>query len=259
MRCALKKMTVKALDNPYIKRKNEWVFVLEFLTVAAAALVLILVFQAYVSTRWPVENVSMQPAFNNSTGYTNTNEPYDSAYTTRLSKIKRGDIIVFTHNGYKDGKDSLIKRAIALGGDTIRFEKDGAGETIVMLKLAGGGDFELIPEPYRIGKMDENSQYMKKEWSKFNTDYEIPAGQCFAMGDNRDHSHDCRSIGPFPVSRVEGKVYMRVPGGEASLKKAPADAGYFKVLGVRTQNFFISSGSFLGGIWKLITTGDNGL
>ena len=36
----------------------------------------------------------------------------------------------------------------------------------------------------------------------------IEEGYLFCMGDNRDHSLDCRVNGPIPVSCVIGKCFM---------------------------------------------------
>jgi signal peptidase I len=34
--------------------------------------------------------------------------------------------------------------------------------------------------------------------------WEIPQGDVFVMGDNRNHSNDSRSIGPVPLDHVMG-------------------------------------------------------
>ena len=41
------------------------------------------------------------------------------------------------------------------------------------------------------------------------SDVVVPEGYVFAMGDNREHSTDSRCFGCVPVSKIEGKVWIR--------------------------------------------------
>lgn len=94
----------------------------------------------------------------------------------------RGDIVTFREVG-EVGR-ILIKRVIGLPGDTIHFE-DG--------KVFVNGE-ELI-EPYLL-KQDSTKA--------ITTDYTVPEGCIFVLGDNREHSSDSRfSDTPFiPAERI---------------------------------------------------------
>ncbi len=105
----------------------------------------------------------------------------------------RGDIIVFK-SSLKDDKGNdknLIKRIIAVGGDTVSIE-DG------YVYING----EKIDEPYVMqqgvsGEMEETV---------------IPEGKLFCCGDNRDVSRDSREddVGLVDEEAIVGKVVIRL-------------------------------------------------
>lgn len=41
------------------------------------------------------------------------------------------------------------------------------------------------------------------------TDFTVPEGYVFAMGDNRQKSTDCRDFGCIPIEKIEGTVLIR--------------------------------------------------
>ena len=41
------------------------------------------------------------------------------------------------------------------------------------------------------------------------SDFVVPEGCIFAMGDNRTRSTDCRAFGCIPLEKIEGKVVLR--------------------------------------------------
>lgn len=91
------------------------------------------------------------------------------------------------------GKDSYIKRVIALPGEHVQI-KDGKvyinGEELQEDYLQSG----IITTVTGIG---------------FD-DFIVPENSVFAMGDNRSHSTDCRAFGCIPLEKIESKVYIRI-------------------------------------------------
>ncbi len=98
---------------------------------------------------------------------------------------QRGDIISFA--ALIDGRrDTLIKRVVALGGDTVEVIGDTVvvngikdAETYPVLK--GSGLFRIAP-------------------------FRVPAGTVYVMGDNRPVSLDSRFFGPVYLSDIRGEA-----------------------------------------------------
>ena len=91
------------------------------------------------------------------------------------------------------GKDSYIKRVIALPGDHVEI-KDGAvyinDEKLEEDYLQPGIVTDVIGAGF--------------------TNFVVPENCVFAMGDNRSHSTDCRSFGCIPLNKIESKVWIRI-------------------------------------------------
>ncbi len=99
----------------------------------------------------------------------------------------------FTYYVLEIGKESFIKRVIGLPGERVKIE-DGK----VYINDAP------LNEPY----LDETVKtYAKNE---ILTEFTVPDGYIFAMGDNRTGSTDCRDFGCIPIDRIEGIVWIRI-------------------------------------------------
>lgn len=92
------------------------------------------------------------------------------------------------------GKDSYIKRVIALPGEHVVI-KDGK----VYINN------EELQEDY----LQENVKTEIRREIGFN-DFVVPENCVFAMGDNRDGSMDCRDFGCIPIEKIESKVWIRI-------------------------------------------------
>lgn len=130
--------------------------------------------------------------------------------TSGYEQVTRGDIVVISRElkpetPAEDGEEPsdggltrsvmlepLIKRVIAVGGDTLSIE-DG------QVYLNG----EVLSEPYL------NQTTPAFELSGTVT---VPEGHVFVMGDNRWDSHDSRwnDIGFVEVGDIVGKVFWRI-------------------------------------------------
>ena len=108
---------------------------------------------------------------------------------------KYKDIVVVTNPRLEH--NPLIKRVIAVGGQTIDFDAEANRVTI---------DGKPIEEPYIREEM--------KAYSMSNRDMyplTVPEGHVFVMGDNRNDSWDSRipAVGPVDERYIFGRVVYR--------------------------------------------------
>lgn len=102
----------------------------------------------------------------------------------RIRDPHRGEVIVFQP---PNGKAvDFIKRVIGLPGDTVEIQ-DG-------LVFING---------YAL-----NEPYIKAHPSYTMAEEEIPAGEYFVLGDNRNNSNDSHSWGTVPQENIVGKAWL---------------------------------------------------
>ncbi|HEX9092452.1 MAG TPA: signal peptidase I [Coriobacteriia bacterium] len=104
----------------------------------------------------------------------------------RFGEPVAGDVVVFVSP--EDGTTDLIKRVVAVGGQTVDI-RDGI--------------------LYVDGARAQDSYVNKKYPDHFDAEgaVTVPAGTVYVMGDNRANSKDSRYIGPQPVSKVLGRAF----------------------------------------------------
>lgn len=116
----------------------------------------------------------------------------------KLNSFKVGSIVTVNvpeeiRSQYNLEKNPIIKRVIALPGDTVEI-KDG--------KVYVNG--KAKEEKYLKGAVTE--PVGKPEFSKLT----VPKGYIYVLGDNRGNSADSRIIGPVKKKWVVGKVMVRL-------------------------------------------------
>lgn len=156
----------------FLRKKNG----LQYKFNVIIVMTLVLGIAAYLFPLNIVDGESMLPTLHSS----------DVIVTSRLSKVERGDIIVgFLDYGDKVGKELVVKRVLAIEGDTIEIQKDSV--------LVNG---EKVAEQYTL---DSTMQQTMNE-------IKIEPGKLFVLGDNRNDSCDSRSVGCMNVSDCVGVV-----------------------------------------------------
>lgn len=108
-------------------------------------------------------------------------------FVYRFDPPKRGDIVVF--DDPTGEVDTLIKRVIAVGGQTVDVHD---GKVWV--------DGTALVEPYTHGQPSEPQVVPLP--------IKIPVGSIWVMGDNRTQSKDSRTLGPIPLSLVHGRAFV---------------------------------------------------
>ena len=118
--------------------------------------------------------------------------------TPHWAPFGRGDIVVLDPPRASLGSDGtpFIKRVIGLSGDRVEL-RDG--------KVFVNGT--VIDEPY-IYLQDGVSQPTDPSPGGL-TEWLVPAGELFVMGDHRQNSADSRSFGPVEISHVIGRAWLR--------------------------------------------------
>ena len=100
----------------------------------------------------------------------------------------------FTYYFLEIGKESYIKRVIALPGEHLEI-KDG--------KVYING--EELDEPY----LQDNVYTTAGDVNEPFYDLVVPENCVFVMGDNRAGSTDSRAFGCIPLDKIEGTVWIR--------------------------------------------------
>lgn len=190
-----------------IKEVLEWTYCI----VIAVALALFI--RYYIGTPTVVKQSSMYPTLKQ-----NQRLVLNRLYRTFHETPQRGDIITFEAPSksiatgvkavYDDepqnifekfcyyvlevNKLSYIKRVVALPGEHVQIA-DG--------KVYING--EELKEDY----LQDN--VITEAKSSYLTDFIVPEGYVFAIGDNREYSGDCRAFGCIPFEKIESKVWIR--------------------------------------------------
>jgi len=176
--------------HPVTKALRDW-FLVVLLALGAALLV-----RVYVLQQFYISGPSME-----STLYGN-NRVLVNKLSYRLSSIDRGDVVVFDRVTTSDGTvshDDLIKRVIALPGDTLEIKNC----TVIV-------NSKPIVESYLdkdvLGLVDPVNRCRVANLPTQT----IPAKKIFVMGDNRPESFDSRSFGPISESLIVGRAFAIV-------------------------------------------------
>lgn len=187
--------------------------VIEWIICIVIALVLALLVRYYIGTPTIVKQPSMYP----------TLKQDQRLILNRLSRTfneipERGDIITFESPSsltattitakYENepdnifskfiyyvleiNKTSFIKRVIALPGEHVKIE-DGN------VYING----EKLEETYLQSGVTTEAK------NPLLTDFTVPEGYVFVMGDNRTQSTDGRTFGCIPIEKIESKVWIR--------------------------------------------------
>ena len=199
--------------NSTVKEILEWAYCI------VIALVLAMLFRYFIGTPTIVKQVSMYPTLvqnqrlwlNRWNRTTKTlpergqiitfEEPQKTGYTASEIDMsnpvaqyeERTGIEWFFKNFLEIGKRSYIKRVIALPGEHVEI-KDGK----VYINE------EELEEPYLQDGIVTDIRGVGF------SDFIVPENCIFAMGDNRNHSTDCREFGCIPLEKIESTVAIRI-------------------------------------------------
>lgn len=169
---------------------------LEWGAVVLGALAVALLIKTFLMQAYFIPSTSMVPTLNTGDRILVNKVSY------KLHDINRGDLVVFNRPpALQTGEDDLIKRVIALPGETIQIE-----DNQILI------DGLLLTEPYLPDGMVTTTRFS-------NTDNCADSGPTWCqlrdnviwvMGDNRTSSSDSRTFGPIDADLVVGRAFLRV-------------------------------------------------
>lgn len=167
---------------------------LEWISVIGVALVVAVVIRVFLLQQFYISGPSME------TTMFSDNRVLVSKLAYRLGEIDRGDVVVFDRaiaNGNEIQHDDLIKRVIALGGETVSISK-----CVVFI------DGVELAEPY-LPKRDTEMTDPADRCSTVDMEAIILENdEIFLMGDNRPQSFDSRMFGPIKKDLIIGQAFV---------------------------------------------------
>ncbi|KKQ87192.1 MAG: Signal peptidase I [Berkelbacteria bacterium GW2011_GWA2_38_9] len=166
--------------------------------------VLALLLRVYIIQPFIVEGLSM------SSTLANNDYLLVDKLSYRFGEPQRGDIIVFKYP--KDERFNYIKRIIGLPGETIRITQNN-----VVITNKQNPDGLILHENYI---KDIGGSLLNGDRRVIAVD--IPQGQYFVMGDNRQGSSDSREWGFLPQKEIIGRSLVRLfPVGDFKILRDP--------------------------------------
>lgn len=151
--------------------------------------------------------------------------------------VRRGDVVGFhAPASWPPGGALVVKRAVALGGDTVRVRGDSVWvngavlperpdaprrvrlgsrvrlddvrrcDVVAVSRQEGGAVVAVADSSARLCLAPLGMERLTPPPSRFDTTVVVPPGAFFALGDFRAGSQDSRRYGVVPVSAVEGRA-----------------------------------------------------
>ncbi|MBO7326939.1 MAG: signal peptidase I [Clostridia bacterium] len=187
---------VEIFQSPQERKKKLISTIVSMVVVILLAFVTAILLKTYVIDTIPVGGDSMLPTLTGGVYHVDDNGKVvpvtkgDTLILNKVAKINCGDIVVFDVDWQSD---PLVKRVIAVAGDTVLINNDG--------KVYVNG--VPLEEDYIQGITYTTN-------GEAELSITVPEGHIFCLGDNRENSHDSRSadIGAIPLENVRGKCFL---------------------------------------------------
>lgn len=164
-------------------KQNGFSYIINILCIMLIAFILVYGINTFVLMRIEVYGASMEDTLHEG----------DTRLVLRTKNVKVDDIIVFYWHDPDYMPDNLIKRVIAVEGETVT--RDG-----YVIKVQSVDGTERIAHTGFAGSWGTTAE------AEFGNSVTIPTGYLFVMGDNINISYDSTEFGAVPISAVIGRV-----------------------------------------------------
>lgn len=182
----------------------------------AIILAVVLFVREYVASPFRISGSSMEESYHDKEFILVDKFSYADFIVEKVGDPKRGDVVILRPHA-ANGKEYYIKRVIGLPGDTIEF-KDGE----VWLKSKTMTEAVKLNETY-LSAFNKGRTFLPNDVR--DPKFEVPEGEYFVMGDNRNNSSDSRSCFRSCLTGDVGHYLKR----SDVIGKVFFDIGYFKI------------------------------
>ncbi|MFM8530598.1 MAG: signal peptidase I [Ilumatobacteraceae bacterium] len=174
------------------RRRSQVRAVWEWVVVVAVAITAALLIRLFLFQQYYIDGPSMQT----------TLMPRDRVLVNKLSyrlhDVNRGDVVVFDRITSAEQHDDLIKRVIALPGETLEVRScDIYIDGVLLSEPYLDPALLAAPDPVtRCGSHADMSPVT------------VPEEMVFVMGDNRVQSFDSRDFGAIDIDKIRGRAFV---------------------------------------------------
>ncbi|QKT02400.1 signal peptidase I [Ectothiorhodospiraceae bacterium 2226] len=132
-----------------------------------------------------------------------------------VGEPQRGDVIVFRYP--EDPRVDYIKRVVAVPGDHVAYQDkvlyvngEEVGQQPLSTYIGSGAGAVMTGASLREERLREppHQILVRSGAASLDQEWQIPAGEYFVMGDNRDNSKDSRYWGTVPEDHLVGKAFL---------------------------------------------------
>ncbi|PVZ14499.1 signal peptidase I [Actinomycetospora cinnamomea] len=207
------------------KGKRKGSFWRELPLLIVVAVVLTFVIQTFLARIYVIPSASMERTLHGCNGCANDRVAVDKV-TYRFSDPAPGDVVVFRgppawgDNGEVSGSqrsDNVLVRGLQSGLSLVGLAPPDEKDFVKRVIAVGGQTVACCDPQNRVTvdgqPLDEPYLYFQPNLGRTQADFppvQVPQGQLWVMGDNRNNSADARVHGPIAVDDVIGKARVIV-------------------------------------------------
>ena len=211
---------IYGLDPLYFKRKRDGAepgLIIDYSRSFFPVLFLVLILRSFLFEPFQIPSGSMLPTLKigdfilvNKFDY-GLRLPVLGQTIVEFGEPKRGDVMVFKYP--EDTRINFIKRVVGIAGDTVEYRNkvvyvNGEAQTLTVMAPDGSVMMPALTEEAseQLGDREHRIWRRMTQGRNFGP-IQIPEGQYFVMGDNRDNSNDSRVWGFVDDSLIVGRAF----------------------------------------------------